>query len=146
MSEIYCKVTPYGLVPLYESDLAIKKKLKVGTVVKCNVTIPRNYKFHKKFFALVRLTYDNLPVPYIRKWNIRSVEDMLKRFKRDLGYCTYHTYEDGSREVEYKSISFAAMDEVDFEKFYEDCVNLILFSYIPGIEKGDIENELINYQ
>ena len=48
-------------MPLYDSDLDLKRRLKVGSTVRCRVTNPRNYRFHKKFFALVRLTFDNLP-------------------------------------------------------------------------------------
>ena len=80
--DIYCRVTPYGLVPLYDSDLDLKRRLKVGSTVRCRVTNPRNYRFHKKFFALVRLTFDNLPAPLVEQWGIRSTDDMLRRFKR----------------------------------------------------------------
>lgn len=70
--DIYCKVTQYGLVPLYNTDLELKKHLKIGNVVKCKVSNPRNYEHHKKFFALVRLTFDNLPLPLVEKWHIHN--------------------------------------------------------------------------
>lgn len=63
--DIFCKVTPCGLVPLHDSDLDLKKRLRVGSVVRCKVSNPRNYEHHKKFFALVRLTFDNLPLPLV---------------------------------------------------------------------------------
>lgn len=140
--DIYCRVTDYGLVPMYDSDLGMKKRLKVGTTVRCRVTQPRNYEFHKKFFALVRLTYDNLPLSLVERWNVRSVDDMLRRFKRDLGYFTSSVNELGEREVEYKSISFAAMDEEEFERFYNASVNLVLYTYIRGLGREDLEEEI----
>lgn len=143
--DIYCRVTDYGLVPVYDSDLDMKKRLKVGTTVRCRVTQPRNYEFHKKFFALVRLTYDNLPLPLVERWNIRSVDDMLRRFKRDLGYYTSSVNELGEREVEYKSISFAAMDEEEFERFYKGSVNLVLGKYIRGLEREDLLEEVEHF-
>lgn len=144
--DIYCRVTPYGLVPMYDSDLAMKKRLKVGTTVRCRVTQPRNYEFHKKFFALVRLTYDNLPLRLVEKWNVRSVDDMLRRFKRDLGYYSSSVNEFGEREIEYRSISFAAMDEHEFERFYNDCVNLVLYTYIRGTGREDLEEEIERFK
>lgn len=75
--DIYCRVTPYGLVPLYDSDHDLKQRLRIGSTVRCRISQPRNYEFHKKFFALVRLTYDNLPLPLVERWNVRSVDDML---------------------------------------------------------------------
>lgn len=143
--DIYCRVTDYGLVPVYDSDLDMKKRLKVGTMVRCRVTQPRNYGFHKKFFALVRLTYDNLPLPLVERWNIHSADDMLRRFKRDLGYYTSKTNDRGEREIEFRSISFAAMDEQEFERFYYDCVNLVLYTYIRGLGREDLEEEIEHF-
>ena len=103
--DIYCRVTPYGLVPLYDSDHDLKQRLRVGSTVRCRVSLPRNYRFHKKFFALVRLTFDNLPLPLVERWNVRSENDMLRRFKHDLGYYSSTVNDLGEREIEYRSIS-----------------------------------------
>ena len=144
--DIYCKVTPHGLVPLYDSDHDLKQRLKVGTTVRCRVTLPRNYEFHKKFFALVRLTFDNLPLPLVERWNVRNEDDMLRRFKRDLGYFTSHTNELGDNEIEYLSISFSAMDEADFERFYNDCVDLVLHRYVRGLGREELEEEVARFK
>lgn len=144
--EIYCRVTPYGFVPLYDSDYDLKQRLRVGSTVRCKVSLPRNYEFHKKFFALVRLTFENLPLRFVEHWNIRSADDMLRRFKRDLGYCKTYVNSYGEREIEYKSISFAAMDEQQFEVFYNDCVNLVLYKYIPGIGRDDLTEEIEHFK
>ena len=144
--DIYCRVTPYGLVPLYDSDHDLKQRLRVGSTVRRRVSQPRNYEFHKKFFALVRLTYDNLPLPLVERWNIRSVDDMLRRFKRDLGYFTATVNDLGEREIEYSSISFAAMDEEEFERFYNGSVNLVLDKYIRGLEREDLLTEVEHFK
>ena len=143
--DIYCRVTPYGLVPLYDSDHDLKQRLRVGSTVRCRISLPRNYEFHKKFFALVRLTYDNLPLPLVERWKIHSVDDMLRHFKRDLGYFTSSVNELGEREVEYKSISFAAMDKEEFERFYNGSVNLVLDKYIRGLEREDLLAEVEHF-
>lgn len=144
--DIFCKVTPCDLVPLHDSDLDLKKRLRVGSVVRCKVSNPRNYEHHKKFFALVRLTFDNLPLPLVEKWNIRNEYDMLRRFKRDLGYFTNTINEYGEHEIEYLSISFAAMEQHEFEQFYNQCIDLVLFKYIKGIDKQDLITEIENFK
>lgn len=144
--DIFCKVTPCGLVPLHDSDLDLKKRLRVGSVVRCKVSNPRNYEHHKKFFALVRPTFDNLPLPLVEKWNIRNEYDMLRRFKRDLGYFTNTINEYGEHEIEYLSISFAAMEQYEFEQFYNQCIDLVLFKYIKGIDKQDLITEIENFK
>ena len=63
---------------------------------------------------------------------------MLRRFKRDLGYFTATVNDRGEREIEYRSISFSAMDEQEFERFYDDCVNLVLYHYLPGLDRQDL--------
>ena len=143
--DIYCRVTPYGLVPLYDSDHDLKQRLRVGSTVRCRVSQPRNYEFHKKFFALVRLAYDNLPLPLVERWSIYCPDDMLRRFKRDLGYYTSTVNEFGEREIEYRSISFAAMDEQEFEQFYNGCVNLVLHSYLRGLDRNDLLTEVEHF-
>lgn len=144
--EILCKVTPYGLVPLYDSDLNHKRRLKIGSVVKCTVRNPRNYEHHKKFFALVRLTFENLPANLAEYWNIRSEEDMLRRFKRDTGYYTTNINERGEKEIEYRSISFSAMEQHEFERFYNQCLDLVEFIYLKGIDREDLINEIENFK
>ena len=144
--DIFCKVTPYGLVPLYDSDLDLKKRLKVGSVVKCKVSNPRNYEHHKKFFALVRLTFDNLPSNLAEYFKVHNEEDMLRRFKRDLGYFKTSLNERGEKEIEYQSISFSAMEQHEFERFYNQCIDLVLYKYIKGIDKQDLITEIENFK
>lgn len=133
-------------MPLYDTDHDLKQRLRVGSVVKCRVCRPRNYEHHKKFFALVRLTFDNLPLPLVEKWNIRNEADMLRRFKRDLGYFTNTLNEYGEREIEYLSISFAAMEQHEFESFYEQCIDLVLHTYLKGTDRKELTAEVENFR
>lgn len=144
--DIFCKVTPYGLVPLYDSDYDLKKRLRVGSIVKCKVSNPRNYEHHKKFFALVRLTFDNLPSNLAEYFKVHNEEDMLRRFKRDLGYFKTSLNERGEKEIEYKSISFSAMEQHEFERFYNQCIDLVLYKYIKGIDKEDLITEIEHFK
>lgn len=144
--DIICKVTAHGLVPLYDSDYDLKKRLRVGSVVKCKVSNPRNYEHHKKFFALVRLTFDNLPSNLAEYFKVHNEEDMLRRFKRDLGYFKTSLNERGEKEIEYQSISFSAMEQHEFERFYNQCIDLVLYKYLKGIDKEDLITEIENFK
>lgn len=125
--DIFCKVTAHGLVPLYVSN-------------------PRNYEHHKKFFALVRLTFDNLPSNLAEYFKVHNEEDMLRRFKRDLGYFKTSLNERGEKEIEYQSISFSAMEQHEFERFYNQCIDLVLYKYLKGIDKEDLITEIENFK
>lgn len=139
--DIFCQVTDNGLVPLYDSDYDEKQRLKIGENVLCHITKPRNYNFHKKFFALVRLTYLNLPEHLHEELSVRSEEDMLACMKLDLGYATTIIYE-GREVIRLGSISFAKMDETEFQRFYERCLFLVEYKYLRGVTRETLLQEL----
>ena len=142
--KILCQVTDYGLVPMYDSDLEERKKLKRGTIVTCEIKKPRNYLFHKKFFALLRLTYENLPYYLHEIYNIHSEEDLRLNLMIDLGISSIVNI--GGRNVYKKgSISFASMDEAEFQGFYTRCINMILNKYLKGTRRQDLIEEVEHF-
>ena len=143
--KIYCRVTSTGLIPLYESDLEEKRKLKVGSDVLCDISLPRKYEFHKKFMALVRLTFDNLPEQLNEMLHIHSIDDMLTCIKLDLGLCTIISI--GGRDViKIGSISFASMDETEFKIFYHKSIDMILNHYLRSTDKQDLLDGIERYK
>ena len=137
-------MTDAGLVPMYGSDLDEKKRLKKGEEVLCVIRKPRNYKFHKKFFALLRLTLDNLPERMERGLGITCEEDLLDCLKLDLGLAK--TVDIGGRRyIRTGSISFGSMDETEFEKFYGRCTDIILNKYLRGTERTALAEEIWRY-
>lgn len=143
--EIYCRVTANGLVPMYDSDLEEKKRLKEGETVLCTIKKPRNYEFHKKFFALIRLTFENLPERIQQSCNIHNEQDMLDCLKLDLGLynIVYHHHEPF---VKLGSISFAKMDETEFQVFYNRCIDIILFNYLRGTDRETLLEEVQQFR
>ncbi|MBE6199780.1 MAG: DUF1367 family protein [Rikenellaceae bacterium] len=143
--DIYCRVTEQGLVPMYDSDLEEKRRLKIGDTVLCKISRPRNYEFHKKFFALVRLTYENLPERLHYMLSIWSEEDLLTCLKLDLGLATT-VYHGGKEFIKTGSISFAAMDNSEFENFYQRTIDVILNKYLRGTDKQALLEEIVNFK
>lgn len=143
--EIWCRVTANGLVPKYNSDYDAKAKLIIGTDVLCTVSNPRNYEFHKKFWALLRLTVENLPEIVQKMHNIHCAEDMLDALCLELGY--YKTVWHGGKPLfQRKSISFAEMDNDAFEIFYDRCIDLILDKYLRGTDKQDLLDNIADFK
>jgi len=143
--KIYCRVTDMGLVPMYDSDYDEKKKLRVGENVLCDISKPRNYQFHKKFFALIRLVFDNLPERVADAFNIYSEEDMLDVLKFDLGIYNI-VYVGGKQLVKLGSISFAKMDNTEFERFYNRSIDIVLNKYMNGTERFDLIEEINRFK
>jgi hypothetical protein len=143
--DIYCRVTDIGLIPMYDSDLDEKHRLRIGDNVLCTIKRPRNYEFHKKYFALLRLTVANLPHLIQQQMQIFTEEDLLDCLKIDLGLFT--TRRHGGRQiVKTGSISFAKMDNTEFEKFFSRSVDAILRIYLRGTDRQALIEEVENYK
>ena len=143
--EIYCRVTDIGLIPMYDSDLDEKHRLRIGDNVLCTIKRPRNYDFHKKYFALLRLTVANLPHLIQQQMQIFTEEDLLDCLKIDLGLFTTR-WHGGRQIVKTGSISFAKMDNTEFEKFFSRSVDAILRIYLRGTDRQALIEEVENYK
>ena len=143
--DIYCRVTDIGLIPMYDSDLDEKHRLRIGDNVLCTIKRPRNYEFHKKYFALLRLTVANLPHLIQQQMQIFTEEDLLDCLKIDLGLFTTR-WHGGRQIVKTGSISFAKMDNTEFEKFFSRSVDAILRIYLRGTDRQALIEELENYK
>ncbi len=139
--KILCVITETGLTPKYESDREEFKKLKRNAEVVVEIKKGRNIEFHKKYFALLKLTFENFPEWLEDTLNVHSVEDLRTRIKIDLGLYDISHYGNQSIIVP-KSIAFDKMDETEFEKFYRMSVNHIIKNYLKGVSNEQIEEEI----
>lgn len=143
--DIYCRVTDIGLIPMYDSDLDEKHRLRIGDNVLCTIKRPRNYEFHKKYFALLRLTVANLPHLIQQQMQIFTEEDLLDCLKIDLGLFTTR-WHGGRQIVKTGSISFAKMDNTEFERFFARSVDAILRIYLRGTDRQALIEKVENYK
>lgn len=139
--KILCVITETGLTPKYESDREEFKKLKRNAEVVVEIKKGRNIEFHKKYFALLKLTFENFPEWLEDTLNVHSVEDLRTRIKIDLGLYDIFHYGNQSIIIP-KSIAFDKMDETEFEKFYRMSVNHIIKNYLKGVSNEQIEEEI----
>ena len=143
--DIYCRVTDIGLIPMYDSDLDEKHRLRIGDNVLCTIKRPSNYEFHKRYWALLRLTVANLPHLIQQQMQIFTEEDLLDCLKIDLGLFTTR-WHGGRQIVKTGSISFAKMDNTEFEKFFSRSVDAILRIYLRGTDRQALIEEVENYK
>ena len=124
-----------GLQPLYPSDFDQKRKLRLGADYEVEVKNPRNIGFHRKFFALVNIGYENtsldMPIDTYRKYLIMKA-----------GYFkTYQTPKGVFYDAE--SISFSSMSQDEFEEVYSRVLDKIIEDI--GCDKETVEKQLINF-
>lgn len=129
--------TQTGLKPMYDSDYEIYSKIQLNETFEIEYKKPRNYNFHKKYFALLKLCFEN-------QTDYRTMEDM----RRDL-IITSGRYDEVINKITgevYKianSISFSKMDNIEFSQLYEDTKNII--SKWLGIDNETIDEEIQQY-
>lgn len=138
----------------YARFLSRIKKLEPGELCIFDVTIPRNYKFLKKFFALLTVGFENWECSRKhRTYKGRPVTKDFERFRSDItilaGYFT-QTYDiDGKMKIEAESISFANMDEIKFERVYSDVLNVlldkVLTTYKNRAEVDAVVEKMMNF-
>lgn len=119
--------------PAYNSDYENAKKVPLNEPIDFGWKKPRNYKFHKKFFALIELVYQNQEV-YNNKEHLRKDLTISAGF-----YDIRHNFE-GVEIYEPKSISFANMDDVEFSELYNRFVDVVV--QWLGIDKQSIIDEI----
>ena len=124
-------------MPLYDSDLKEKYKLKLGEVYEMTPKIwkERNLQFHKKFFALVNLGCENSP----KNWDIKGYRAWLTMMS---GWADIYETEKGKMALP-KSIAFDKMDDDEFAKLYKAAIQVIINDI--GATQQEIEQNLINF-
>jgi hypothetical protein len=103
----------------FDSDYEYIKKLKQGEIYFFEVKRERNIKFHRKFFALIRMVYQNQE-HYAFEDELRA--DLLI----DAGYFKTIVSIYGEERKEALSINFASMDQDTFDKMYSDVLDNIV--------------------
>lgn len=131
------------LVPQGEDAADYIERLQDGQVIRAEVKRMRNYKFHKKFYALLDFAYDQWEPDSSLEYAGQPVQKNRKRFRKDIIILAGH-YDStvnlkGEVRLEAHSISFANMSEEDFEKLYSEAINVILTRILRNYTRADLE-------
>lgn len=117
-----------ALVPLNEPAVEWMKTLLPGQVVSAPWRRVRNWRFHRKFFALLRFAFQYWEPP-VTEYKGHAVAKSFRQFRNDVMILSGHfrvvARLDGSVRLEPVSISFAQMDDQKFEVVYQDVFNVI---------------------
>lgn len=107
------------------------KRLEAGEISLLDMVFPRNPKFHRRFFALLDVGFDAWEPNRKRKtYKGRPMEKNREQFREDITILSGH-YEQtfdlrGRMVIRAKSIKFASMDDIQFERLYQDVITVLL--------------------
>lgn len=119
------------------------KKLEVGEMFNFEVKFPRNWKFHKKFMQLLHYAFDMWePQRNHKSYRGQPVTKNFESFRADItilaGYYE-QTFDVANNKFKLlpMSISFAKMDDAEFERLYNAVVDVILQHVLNNYKDRD---------
>lgn len=128
--------TVAGLKPVDDQGTGVLRKIKVGEVVQCEVNRPRNLAHHRKFWALLNVFW-----AAAGDWS--SPYGVLIELKVRLGHVSKVVIRETGEIVSVpRSISFAQMDQTEFDSFYERAL-AELCNMGGGIEPAALRDEVM---
>lgn len=102
---------------------ASKTEDLLGKEVMARITRPRNLEFHKKYFALLKTSLDMADVQM-------NLDQWRWLVLTGIGHCDFFIGPNGYPVAVPKSISFAAMDDIEFEGIYARSLDFICENYL----------------
>ena len=128
------KKTYLGLLPASraEFDKLQLAKFIDGELYEVEINKKRNIKFHRKFFALINLCFENQDV-------YKNIDDLRKELIIEAGFSREVITHHGEIKREALSLSFSSMDEIQFEDVYGKVLTEVMMML-------DCNNDEINEQ
>jgi hypothetical protein len=131
MDLLLMKASDGRLGPINDEGAELLKKIKPGYVIECRITRKRNSTFHRRFFKLLDVAFDAYEetAPHVEYHGVRVLPNR-DRFRKDIiilaGFYEPTFNIKGELRMEPKSISFASMDQDEFEHLYSAVLNVVL--------------------
>jgi hypothetical protein len=127
----------------YAKFIANAKDLEPGEIIEIAVKIPRNPKFHRKFFAMLQVGFD--------AWELNQAENVQKNFdsfRQDVlilaGFYEKIFDLDGNIKFKAQSISFAKMDDSAFDRVYNKVLDVLLDNVLKQYGSKDDVNKVVD--
>lgn len=130
-----CAKKGIALYPLTDSDKAKFAKIGQGEIVQVEFDRKRNTLFHRKFFALLNIGFDNQDV-------FQSFDIYREYVLIAIGFCEVFILPNGLPNYKAKSISYEKLpDNNEFEAVYNDTLNFIANQL--SLTNEELTNEIL---
>ncbi len=142
------------LAPDDQNALEWLNHLSSSDVISVEAKKLRNYKFHRKMFALFQFLFsqwepeieDGQHAMLTEDGDLIIPEKSFERFRKDLtilaGHYECHYLIDGSVRIEAKSLSYDKMSTEAFEELYSNVINVGLKHILPNYSRSDLDEVL----
>jgi len=137
MAEIdLVKIHNNYLAPSLPEDVEKLSKWSFGEILRAKVNKPRNARFHRKFFALLNVCFENQD-----KYDV--FEDLRMEIQLKCGFYKEHVTTKGQIIYTPKSIAFANMDEIEFSTLYDKAIDIIIKHFCKGSTPEELNQRVM---
>ena len=151
MATLYLRKLYDSFSPVDQEAAEAMEKIKMNSIVKCEITKPRNIQFHRKYFALLNHAYDHFE-PEGKEYRGQPVQKNREVFRKEItilsGFYEAVYKIDGTFKLVAKSISFANMTEDEFSNLYSKTISVILDKVLTSYTEDDLSsviNEILGF-
>lgn len=130
-----------GLLPVNQRAHELIEQSEKGEVLSFIEVTQRDLKFHRCYMSLLAYIYEYLPQSFQRKIPKNKFYMFLKHLKGQ--YDVLFEFSDGTKLVEYESISFGKMSQKRFEAYVKEQLPWIYENIIGAFYQGELYNSII---
>lgn len=135
-------VTFPNITPVNLEAYKIVESKGEGEILYLQEVSGRDIKFHRAYFGLVNYIHSYLPKPFQMKIPKDKFYRWLKHLQGD--YDVIFEFKDGTKFVEYKSISFGRMNQRQFEEYVREQMPFIYENVIRVLYPDDRADAVID--
>ncbi len=123
--------------------------LEVGELCTIDAKLPRNGKYHRKFFSMLNLGYSAWePKRQHKSYKGEPVAKNFEQFRSDVLIMAGHYDQsfglDGKLKLVAKSISFARMEQPEFEQIYNSVLDVLLAKVLKTYAGREEVNNVVD--
>lgn len=133
--------TSMGLKPYTDEDALELRRVGIGDILQAKALDQRNVQHHRKFFALIRIVFDNMPEQYDR--HFPTQDDLRHELIKRAGFFKEYTDLKGIKQYRAESISFDSMSQKRFDELYDRVLDVVVRWF--AFDRDILENEILQF-
>lgn len=133
--------TSMGLKPYTDEDALDLRRVGIGDILQAKALDQRNVQHHRKFFALIRVVFDNMPEQYDQYFPTK--DDLRHELIKRAGFFKEYTDLKGIKQYRAESISFDSMSQKRFDELYDRVLDVVVLWF--AFDRDILENEILQF-
>ena len=133
--------TSMGLSPYTDEDAIELRQVGIGDILQAKALDQRNVQHHRKFFALIRVVYDNMPEQFDS--HFPTQDDLRHELIKRAGFYKEYIDLKGNKQYRAESISFDSMGQKRFDDLYNRVLDVVVQWFL--FDRDVLEGEIMQF-